>query len=85
MAADSVLNIRIEEEIKTKAAKVLMASGLTTSSAIRMFLIRVVEDQALPFDPTRPNAKTLKAIQAARTGKTKPAKNSKDLLRKLNA
>ena len=85
MTTDSILNIRIEEKLKVRAAEVLEASGLTTSSAIRMFLLRVVEDEALPFDPTKPNAKTLRAIKAAKAGKTKKVKNSKALLKQMNA
>ena len=42
MATDSTINIRIEHEIKSRAAEVLAASGLTTSAAIRMFLLRIV-------------------------------------------
>lgn len=85
MATDTTLNVRIEEDIKLKAARILEASGLTTSSAVRMFLLRVIEDKALPFDPTRPNTKTLNAIKAARSGKTKRAKDSKALTKRLNA
>lgn len=84
MATDSTINIRIENEIKSRAAEVLAASGLTTSAAIRMFLLRIVEDEALPFDLRRSNPVTLKAIRASRSGKTKSAKNSKDLIKKLN-
>jgi antitoxin component of RelBE/YafQ-DinJ toxin-antitoxin module len=50
-----------------------------------MFLLRIVEDEALPFDVRRSNPVTLKAIRATRSGKTKSAKNSKDLIKKLNA
>lgn len=85
MATDTTLNVRIEEEIKKRASEILEASGLTTSVAVRMFLMRVIEDEALPFDPTRPNKKTLNAIKASKAGKTKRVKNSKALLKKLNA
>jgi DNA-damage-inducible protein J len=85
MATDTTLNVRIDEEVKFKASKILKASGLTPSSAVRMLMLRIVEDEALPFDPTRPNHKTLKALNDARTGKTKKVRNSKDLIKKLNA
>lgn len=85
MATDTTLNVRIEDEIKKRASEILEASGLTTSVAVRMFLMRVIEDEALPFDPTRPNKKTLSAIKASKSGKTKRVKNSKALLKKLNA
>ncbi len=85
MKADSVVRARVNEATKQEAAAILEASGLSTSDAIRMMLIRVVEDKALPFDPHRPNATTIRAIKAARAGQVKKAKNSKDLLAKLNA
>jgi DNA-damage-inducible protein J len=85
MATDTTLNVRIEEDIKLKAARILEASGLTTSSAVRMFLLRVIEDKALPFDPPRPNLKTLNAIKAAKSGKTRKVKDTKALTKRLNA
>lgn len=85
MATNTIVNVRINPRVKKEASKVLGAYGMTTSGAIRMFLMRIVEDRALPFDPTRPNKETLKALKAARAGKTLKAKNLEDLLRQLNA
>lgn len=85
MAAESIVRARIDEATKDRAAEILAAAGLTTSSAIRIFLSRVVEEEALPFDLRKPNAVTLKAIRDAKTGRTKRAKNSKDLIKKVNA
>ena len=85
MATNTTLNVRIEEEIKVKASRILEASGLTASSAVRLFLLRVIEDEALPFDMPRPNAKTRRAIQAANRGRLKTAKNSKTFVKDLTA
>ena len=85
MATNTTLNVRIEEEIKVKASRILEASGLTASSAVRLFLLRVIEDEALPFDMPRPNAKTRRAIQSANRGRLKTAKNSKTLVKDLTA
>jgi len=85
MAADAIVRARVSEETKAEAAAIFEAAGLTTSDAIRMMLVRAVEDGALPFDPVKPNANTVRAIKAARAGKIKKAKNSKQLLAKLNA
>ena len=85
MATNTTLNVRIEEEIKVKASRILEASGLTASSAVRMFLLRVIEDEALPFDPPRPNSKTRRAISAAQRGRLKSAKNSKTLVKDILA
>ncbi len=85
MATNTTLNVRIEEDVKVRASKILEASGLTASSAVRLFLLRVIEDEALPFDLPRPNAKTRRAIQAARRGRLKKAKNSRTLVKDLVA
>jgi len=85
MKADAIVRARVSEATKLEAAAIFEAAGMTTSDAIRMMLIRVVEDRALPFEPVRPNAKTVRAIKAARAGNVKKAKNSKQLLEKLNA
>jgi DNA-damage-inducible protein J len=60
---------RVEPELKRDAAAVLKASGLDVSTAIRLFLRRVVETGGLPIDVPRPNAKTLAAIRSARAGR----------------
>jgi DNA-damage-inducible protein J len=85
MPTNTTLNVRIEEEVKVKASKILEASGLTASSAVRLFLLRVIEDEALPFDLPRPNAKTRRAIAAAKRGRMKKAKNSRTLVKDLIA
>jgi DNA-damage-inducible protein J len=85
MKADAIVRARVSEATKLEAAAIFEAAGITTSDAIRMMLIRVVEDRALPFELVRPNAKTVRAIKAARDGNVKKAKNSKQLLEKLNA
>jgi DNA-damage-inducible protein J len=48
---------------------VLKASGLDVSTAIRLFLLSVVERGGLPMDLPRPNATTLAAIKAAKANK----------------
>jgi DNA-damage-inducible protein J len=85
MPTNTTLNVRIEEEVKVKASRILEASGLTASSAVRLFLLRVIEDEALPFDLPRPNAKTRRAIAAAKQGRMKKAKNSRTLVKDLIA
>lgn len=85
MKADTVVTARLEESTKTQAAAIFEASGLTTSIVIRLFLKRVVEDGAMPFDIKKPNAKTLKAIRDAKSGAVKRAKSPQDLIKKMNA
>ncbi len=47
-AQTSMLHIRVEDDIKEQATQALTAMGLSVSDAVRLFLRRVVIDQALP-------------------------------------
>ncbi len=60
---------RVEPELKSEAAAVLKAEGLDVSTAIRLFLRRVVETGGMPIDLTRSNPTTIAAIKAAKAGK----------------
>ncbi len=60
---------RVEPELKREAAAVLKAAGLDVSTAIRLFLLGVVDKGGLPMDLPRPNPATLAAIKAAKSGK----------------
>ena len=47
---------RVEPELKKEATAVLKASGLDVSTAIRLFLMSVVETGRLPIAIPTPNA-----------------------------
>ncbi len=68
MAANELVQARIDGAIKKEAAAVLAAIGLTVSDAVRLMLTRVAHDHALPFDPLVPNETTIAAMKAARAG-----------------
>ena len=44
------LQIRIDEETKAQAQAIFSALGLDMSSAVRLFLRQVIEQQKIPFD-----------------------------------
>ena len=71
MATTTMVHVRIDEKIKTKAAKNLAAMGMSVSDAIRIMLVRVAAEKTLPFEVRVPNATTLKAMQTADKGKGK--------------
>ena len=85
MPANAVVRARIDERLKEEAAAILGAAGLTVSDAVRMMLVRVVAEKALPFDPLTPNAETIAAIREARAGKLERARSVDELLGKLDA
>ena len=71
MAATTMVHIRVDGRVKEEATKALSAMGLSVSDAVRMLLVRVVTEQALPFPVKVPNAATVKTMQQAdrRVGK----------------
>lgn len=86
MAANALVQTRVDGAVKEEAAAVLAAMGLTVSDAVRLMLIRVVHDKALPFEPlTSPNAATLAAMREAREGKGKRFASAAELMADLDA
>jgi DNA-damage-inducible protein J len=62
----SMLHIRVDEETKVQATEALAAMGLSVSDAVRLFLHRVVVDQAFPLELKVPNAETRAAMEESR-------------------
>ena len=62
----SMLHIRVDDDIKEQATQTLTAMGLSMSDAVRLFLRRVVIDQAFPLELKVPNAQTLAAMEESR-------------------
>ena len=85
MPANALVQTRINSTVKEEAAAVLAAMGLTVSDAVRLLLIRVAQDKALPFEPFRPNAETIAAMEEARAGNLKSYPDFKALLADLDA
>jgi DNA-damage-inducible protein J len=79
-----VVRARIDPDLKRKAILVLNNMGLSVSDAIRLTLIRVVEDQAMPFQPRVPNVDTQKAMQDARDGNSESFSSVEALFRDLH-
>ena len=65
-AQTSMLHIRVDDEIKEQATVALTAMGLSVSDAVRLFLRRVVIDQAFPLELKVPNAQTQAAMDESR-------------------
>jgi DNA-damage-inducible protein J len=65
MAANALVQTRINEELKREATAVLAGVGLTVSDAVRLLLIKVVQEKALPFEIWNPNAQTQAAMHEA--------------------
>jgi len=84
MASDQVVRARISADLKQEATEVLDKMGLSVSDAIRMMLVRVAAERALPFDVKVPNQVTQAAMDEARAGKGKRFGRVDDLMAYLN-
>ena len=85
MATSSLVQARIETKIKEKSAAVLASMGLTHSDAVRLLLVKIAHDEKFPFEPWKPNEKTIKAMTQARKRKGKSFKTVGALMADLNA
>lgn len=84
MAANQLVQARIDGAIKEEAAVVLAAMGLTVSDAVRLLLTRVARGKALPFAPLVPNDATIEAMKEARAGELPSFDSVQTLMDDLN-
>ena len=84
MPESSIVRARIDPRIKSEAAAVLAAIGLTVSDAFRLLMVKVAAEKALPFEPLVPNAETIEAMKAARRGDLITAGSADELLASLH-
>lgn len=68
MAANALVQTRIDGLIKEEAAAVLAAMGLTVSDAVGLLPTKVAHDKTLPFEPLTPNKTTMAAMRQVRAG-----------------
>jgi DNA-damage-inducible protein J len=83
--ATGIVHIRVDEKVKTRASKALAAMGLTVSDAVRLLLIRVAAEKAMPFEVRVPNRETGAAIEAAERGEVFRASRVAELMAHLHA
>jgi DNA-damage-inducible protein J len=83
--ADTYVRARIDTATKARATEALEAMGLSVSDAIRLLMLRVADEQRLPFEVRVPNAKTRKATEELESGKGKRFRSVKALMADLHA
>ncbi|MEI8010819.1 MAG: type II toxin-antitoxin system RelB/DinJ family antitoxin [Candidatus Nitrotoga sp.] len=76
---------RIDSQTKELASHALQSMGLSVSDAIRMLMLRIADEQRLPFDVKVPNKITLDAIAELESGKGKKLDSLEALMADLNA
>jgi DNA-damage-inducible protein J len=85
MSTTAMLHVRVSCAVKEKAAKALEGMGLSVSDAVRVLLVRIAEEQKIPFEIKVPNAETIEAMEAARRGEGTAFNSIEELMVDLNA
>lgn len=83
MSADDIVQARIDPETKWRAAAVLEPMGLSISDAIRLLMLRIVDQQRLPFEAGALSAKSVEAMSELAKGKGERFDNAKALFEDL--
>ena len=83
-AKETTINLRVDAKTKKQAEKIFARCGYTTSSAIRLFLLRTIKENDWPFDIHIPNAETIAAMEEDLTG-SKAYDSVAELLADLHA
>ena len=77
LAHDSLLQVRMNSKVRAKAEKIIRRAGLSSSEAVRMFMVQIVEEKKLPFlsewsaherSAHEPNVETIEAFEEIRRG-----------------
>ena len=81
----SMLHVRVDDDIKEQATLALTTMGLSVSDAVRLFLRRVVVDQAFPLELKVPNAETQAAMKESRAMMARRREKLAEKLEKLGS
>ena len=81
----STIQVRVDDDLKSKADALFKELGTDTTSAIRMFLTQAVAYDGIPFEIKIPNDETLEAIKDARANKNMTKVSLEDLKKDLGA
>jgi DNA-damage-inducible protein J len=83
MPSTTMVHVRVDEKVKEEACATLAKMGISVSDAVRMLLIRIAAEKALPFEVRVPNATTIKAMQSADKKQGKRFQSSEALFEDL--
>jgi DNA-damage-inducible protein J len=78
-----MVHVRVDQKTKQRAMKALAGMGISVSDAVRILLVRVAAEKALPFEVKIPNATTVKAMRSADKGKGRRMPSAEALFKDL--
>ncbi len=83
--ADTYVRARIDSDTKTRASHALASMGLSVSDAIRLLMLRIADEQRLPFEIKAPSAISRQALDEIQTGQVQRFATVDDLMADLHA
>ena len=73
------INVRVDDEVKANAEKVLKQLGLPMSVAVNIYLTKIGREHRIPFELSlEPNAETREAINEVQRMKADPTLGTTD-------
>ena len=82
---DTYVRARIDSKTKEQATAALADMGLTLSDAIRLLMVRVATEKAMPFKIKTPNRTTREAIAELEAGKGHKSGSVAEMMAALHA
>lgn len=79
----ATLQIRVSNDLKIEAGKALDAIGISLPEAIRVFLGRIVREQAMPFPLETPNPETAAGLRESMKSDHKRFTSAAELFHEL--
>ena len=83
MKRDTVVSARIDTATMERAAA-LAAMGLSVSDAVRLLMLRIADEQRLPFDVMVPNSVTIEATKELDAGEGRRFETSEEIFSDLD-
>ena len=80
----SVLQVRLEPQLKQNTEEIFAQLGINASQAITMFYRQVVLINGIPFELKAPSKETLKVLQDVKEGKNLESVSIEELIAERN-
>lgn len=85
MANTATIQVRIDQNTKQKAIKILNTLNIDMSEAIKMYLKQIILNKGIPFDLRIPNKVTAKSMVKTEAGKDlHEVKNVDELFKEID-
>lgn len=78
------LNLRLDDKLKEESAKFFEEIGMDLSTGIKIYLNKVVKEQAIPFYLSLPQSDYERSVREFERGDYKTAHSTEELMKDLD-